>query len=101
MEEEIHQLHNFSIDKFGKDLRSRLKSATKSDPDIQAIMEAIRTNWPSTLNSPEVLHYKKHHESLTVVDDTLLLGDKVVISKSLQPKILKSLHKGHPGIRRM
>ncbi|XP_011860844.1 PREDICTED: uncharacterized protein K02A2.6-like, partial [Vollenhovia emeryi] len=86
---------------FGEDLRFKLKTATGADPDLATIIEAIRENKVPASNSPTVEHYKKRWDCLSIVDNTLLLGDRVVIPQSMQSSILSSLHKGHPGIRRM
>ncbi|XP_018346784.1 PREDICTED: uncharacterized protein K02A2.6-like [Trachymyrmex septentrionalis] len=101
VENEIQRIRDFSIDKFGEELRLKLRSATSTDPDLQAIMEAIRNNKTPTISSPTVEHYKKRLDFLSIVDDTLLFGDRVIIPQGIQASILLSLHKGHPGIRRM
>lgn len=33
VEDEVQRIRDFSIDKFGKDLRLKLKTATNADPD--------------------------------------------------------------------
>jgi len=101
VENEIQRIRDFSIDKFEEELRLKLKSATSTDPDLQAIMEAIRSNKTPTISSPTVEHYKKRLDFLSIVDDILLFGDRVIIPQGIQASILLSLHKGHPGIRRM
>ncbi|XP_011685490.1 PREDICTED: uncharacterized protein K02A2.6-like [Wasmannia auropunctata] len=101
VDNEIQQIRDLSIDKFGKDFRHKLKTATGLDPDLKTVMKAIQDNKFPIACSPIVEHYKKRADCLTIVDDTLLLGDRVVIPQSMQSSILSSLHKGHPGIRRM
>ncbi|KYN20078.1 Uncharacterized protein K02A2.6 [Trachymyrmex cornetzi] len=100
-ENEIHLIRDSAIDTFGKDLRLQLATATDSDPDLKTVMNAIQNNVFPTECSPIVEHYKKRIDCISVVSNSLLLGDRVIIPKSMQPDILSSLHKGYPGIRRM
>ncbi|XP_020296688.1 uncharacterized protein K02A2.6-like [Pseudomyrmex gracilis] len=101
VENEIHLIRDFSIDKFGKDLRLKLKSATLADPDLSAGIEAIRIGKTPSSDSPVVKLYSKRLDHLSIIDDTLLLRDRIVIPQSMQSSILTLLHNGHPGIRRM
>lgn len=101
VEWEVQQIRNLSIDAFEKNLRDKLKTATKADEDLAAVMEAVANGWKTATNSEIVQHYKKRHDNLSTVDETLLLGGRVIIPKTMQSEILAALHKDHPGIRRM
>lgn len=41
VEREVQQIRNLSIDSFGKNLRDKLKTATKADKDLLAVIKAI------------------------------------------------------------
>lgn len=71
------------------------------DPLLCSIFDAIKEGWKTSETSQALEHFKKRSEELTIVDNTLLFNDRVVISEKLRPTILKALHQGHPGIRRM
>lgn len=101
IDSELLQVKNLSIDVFGTNLRKELRQATKEDPVLCSVCKAIKRDWKTTEKSEPFLPFKKRAEELTIIDDTLLLGDRVVIPDKLRPKILTALHKGHPGIRRM
>ncbi|XP_011859820.1 PREDICTED: uncharacterized protein K02A2.6-like [Vollenhovia emeryi] len=95
------------IDKFRRDnaeelqeLRNKLKTASKEDPFLRSVFNAIKEGWKTTKNPSPLDYFRKRSEELSIVDDTLLLGDRIVVPKKLQPTILAALHKGHPGIRR-
>lgn len=94
------EIKNLSIDFFGKELRNNLKLATQEDPLLQSVLQAVKTGWKELNNSKPLEHFKRRAQDLTIVDDTLLLGDRIVIPEKLKPAILAVLHKGHPGIRR-
>ncbi|XP_024875936.1 uncharacterized protein K02A2.6-like, partial [Temnothorax curvispinosus] len=100
MESELLQLKNRSIDFFGKELRNNLKKATKEDPLLRSVFQAISEDWKTKEVSESLEYFKRRSEDLSIVDDTLLFGDRVVIPEVLRPTILAALHKGHPGIRR-
>ncbi|XP_011861714.1 PREDICTED: uncharacterized protein K02A2.6-like, partial [Vollenhovia emeryi] len=99
-ESELLHLKNSSIDIFGKELRNKLKTASKEDPFLRSVFNAIKEGWKTTKNPSPLDYFRKRSEELSIVDDTLLLGDRIVVPKKLQPTILAALHKGHPGIRR-
>lgn len=100
IESELLQIKNLSIDFFGKDLRDKLKAATREDPLLRQVFQAIKMDWKVSDDSELLEHFKKRSARLTIIDDTLLLDDRVVIPEKLKPTILAALHKGHPGIRR-
>lgn len=101
VKEEIQQLKKYSIDQFGTTLKKELKHSTKEDEHLNAVMEAIKNNWNVPIKSDIVDQFMKRRDNLSIVDDTLLLEDRVVIPMCLQRKILTSLHKGHPAIRQV
>ncbi|XP_018397778.1 PREDICTED: uncharacterized protein K02A2.6-like [Cyphomyrmex costatus] len=99
VESELLQIKNLSVDFFDKELWDKLKLASKECPTLRSVFLAIKQGWKTKV-SPDVEPYKKRAEDLSIVDDTLLLGDRIVIPEKLRPLILDILHKGHPGIRR-
>ncbi|XP_046142387.1 uncharacterized protein K02A2.6-like [Osmia bicornis bicornis] len=102
VEEEVEQLRNNAIDSFGKNLREKLKSTTNSDEDLLRVLNALRNGWSEPADTSEYLqHFKNRRDSLSIVDGTLMLGDRVVIPRKMVPDTLQALHRGHPGIRRM
>ncbi|XP_055604780.1 uncharacterized protein K02A2.6-like [Uranotaenia lowii] len=60
--------------------------------------------WPSDLSSIQhetVKQFHSNRKSLAVVKGCLMMADRLVIPNSLRQRILKQLHRGHPGIERM
>jgi len=100
IDSEILHVKNLASDFFGKELRDKLKSATKKEDSLlRAVFQAIKTGWKAKID-PDLEPFKRRSEDLSIVDDTLLLGDRIVIPEKLKQTILTALHKGHPGIRR-
>ncbi|KMQ87705.1 rna-directed dna polymerase reverse transcriptase and integrase domain containing, partial [Lasius niger] len=95
------------IDKFRRDnaeelqeLYNKLKKAIREDPLLRSVFQVIKEGWKMSENPELSEHFKRRSEKLTIIDDTLFIGDRVVIRKKLKPTILAAFHKGHPGIRR-
>ena len=80
-----------------------VSKATRNDKILSAVLSCLRTgNWPERLNMTDEMHpYYLHRNELTIEQDILLRGCRVVIPSSLQGKVLDQLHDTHPGICRM
>ncbi|RLU19988.1 hypothetical protein DMN91_008547 [Ooceraea biroi] len=87
------------IDKFRRDNADELQVARIQATEAE-ILYAIREGWKAKGNAEPLEHFRQRAEELSIIDDTLLFGDRVVIPEKLKPTILAALHKGHPGIRR-
>ena len=61
----------------------------------------VREGWPQKIDTPDVQEFKKYATSLSVTDDCLINGNRVVIPEAMQPQILDILHLGHFGMQRM
>ncbi|VDO89638.1 unnamed protein product [Heligmosomoides polygyrus] len=55
-------------------------------------------SWPTIIKNPDLLSYCSRRDSLSTLNGSLLLAHRVVITAQLQPRVLRQLHKGHPGI---
>uniref|UniRef100_A0AC34RCX0 Reverse transcriptase domain-containing protein n=1 Tax=Panagrolaimus sp. JU765 TaxID=591449 RepID=A0AC34RCX0_9BILA len=59
-----------------------------------------RIGWPTKVNEPFNL-YSKNKDKLTLDQGIILYDDRVVVPTSFREKVLKELHKSHPGSSRM
>ena len=81
-----------------------VKSATKKDRVLAQVKRYIQEGWPATKNLPEEVKVFAHKkEELTVEDDVILWGPRVVIpdNPNMKERILEELHSTHPGIVKM
>ena len=78
----------------------QLKTATNHDPILGQVVQCIRNGWPVAA-SDELKPYVARKLELTLQDDCVLWGTRVVIPKKLQAAILEQLHKDHAGICRI
>uniref|UniRef100_A0A183CHH4 RNA-directed DNA polymerase n=1 Tax=Globodera pallida TaxID=36090 RepID=A0A183CHH4_GLOPA len=86
-----------------------LVAETKDDSGLQQIMKFVKNLWPEPknfretefLSSEKYVQFHRRKDDISIVNDCLMLGERIIIPKALQKQILKMLHQGHPGTRRM
>ena len=76
------------------------KLATKYDATLSRVLDYGKRGWPKEISN-DVQPYVQYQTELSVENNCLLWGTRIVIPKSLQDTFLKSLHDNHPGINRM
>ena len=77
-----------------------LRAATLTDPVLSKVVCYVQSGWPQDC-TPTLCPYLSHRFELMVEGECLLWGIQVIVPKKLQKKLLKKLHKDHPGISRM
>ena len=83
----------------------RLKSVrreTQSDEQMQCLHKVIIEGWPQTRQEcPErIQEFWNHRDELTVMNDIIFKGEKIVIPRSLRDEMLGKIHTGHIGIEK-
>ena len=74
---------------------SEVKTETKNDSTLQKLSQAIQTDhW----SDPEIQSYTNVRDELSVCDDLVLRGIRLVLPKSLQHQAIELAHTGHQGI---
>ena len=75
---------------------STIKEATNQDPVLQFLRECImKNNWPK-VSMTRPYHGIRHE--LTVIDDIILRGSRILMPPSLRERTLKLVHEGNQGI---
>lgn len=77
-----------------------VKSATGKSELLQSVISTMEAGWKSK-NPPELAPFYSRRDGLAVIDGCLMFNDRIVIPFCLQKRVLKQLHRGHPGIERM
>ena len=76
----------------------RIRNETKNDDLLKHVMQCIKSEqWPKEVDKLLKPYYDKRRE-LTIEDDVIFWGIRVVIPFSIQWEVLKELHTQHPGI---
>ena len=79
----------------------QFREAQKDDPICSKVIEFTQNGWPARHVIKGILKkYWGEKDKLSVVDDLLLHGTRVVVPESLQYEILMKIHHGHQGIQR-
>nr|CAX83703.1 Gag-Pol polyprotein [Schistosoma japonicum] len=80
---------------------SDIQIASRNDAMIRRAMKYVTQGWPRIAFEGDMKQLYQRRDSLCVVDDCLMFGERVVVPKSLQPRMLQQFHSGHPGTWRM
>ena len=75
----------------------KVREATKADETLQEVIKLVTTGGEWAKNE-EINKFKFVKEELSVADGLVLRGDRVVIPKKLQRKVVKLAHGSHQGI---
>jgi hypothetical protein len=73
-----------------------IKESTDLDEELQEIKRYIKSGWPLSHVQP---YYAVRNE-LSLVDNCVVKGRRVVIPRAITGKILDLLHQSHAGITR-
>ncbi|XP_058456713.1 uncharacterized protein K02A2.6-like [Malaya genurostris] len=78
-------------------------SATNKDKILQQVIQYIQRGWPSVkqITEPNLKIFCSRQESLTIVKGCIMFHDRIIIPAVFRTRILKQIHRGHPGIERM
>ena len=72
---------------------------TRKDKVLRQVMQYIRPGWNNNPSSKLLPYFQRRYE-LTIENDMLLWGEKVIIPELLREILLKELHGEHLGIFR-
>ena len=77
---------------------AEIKDAANQDDTIQHLKQVIQSgrNWDK--NDPVLKPYYKIQQELTVADDLILRGHRLLVPEKLRPRILQLAHEGHQGV---
>lgn len=103
MECSIRSVINESLEGFPLSFKM-VQAETRADDTLQQVIRFVNTSWPSKktdLSDPQVQQFYLRRDSLTVVADCVMYGERLVIPPKFRKRVLQQLHKGHPGVERM
>ena len=79
---------------------SQLRRATYRDILLSKVLKYTKRGWPTEVKEP-LRPFWNRQDELTIEDDCLLWGGRVVIPLKLRAKLLEELHRDHSGMMRM
>ncbi|XP_048828016.1 uncharacterized protein K02A2.6-like [Brienomyrus brachyistius] len=74
---------------------------TDKDPVLKVVKQLVLTGWPKHVQDEALKPYFQRKYELTVEDDCLLWGLRVVVPEKLRGRLLSELHEHHWGIVKM
>ena len=77
-----------------------IRKATQSDKILSQVLHFTREGWPHS-PTEELKPYFSRRQEISIEDNCLLWGIRVIIPNSLRKYLLTELHKDHPGIVKM
>ncbi|XP_062713307.1 uncharacterized protein K02A2.6-like [Aedes albopictus] len=81
-----------------------VQEATSRCPVLKQVIQYTQCGWPSnvdSITSTAVRPFFAHRDALSVVKGCIMKSNRLVIPASFYQRILKQLHRGHPGMERM
>lgn len=74
---------------------------TKNDEILSKVYNYINSSWPYSIREPQLLNFYNRRLELSIQDNCILMGSRIVIPNKLRLQILELLHEGHIGMVRM
>ena len=79
-----------------------ITNETKKDKLLQTTIKYTTSGqWPKMNRENELYNLYTRQDNLSVIEDCLAYKDRIVIPKTLQDAVMKTLHEGHPGMTKM
>ena len=76
------------------------RRAQNSDPVCSLVSKHCQNGWPGKQRIDEVMKsYREVHGELSMHNNLLLFGSRIVVPASMQQETLRKLHQGHRGIQ--
>ncbi len=78
-----------------------IKKWTRRSPVLARVLNFIRQGWPCKCPDPALQSYFQRRDELSVQDDCILWGNRVVVPPQGRSQVVDELHETHPGICNM
>ena len=79
----------------------QVKNWTKRTPILARVLKFIKQGWLSKCPDGEFQPYFQRRDELSVQDDCILWGNRVVVPPQGRRQVVDELHETHPGICKM
>ena len=78
----------------------QIKALTDQDPVLATVRRFVKQGWPKSVQH-EFRPYHSRKLELSIQEDCVLWGSRIVVPMPGREKLLSLLHDGHPGISKM
>lgn len=80
---------------------AKLRVETRNDKILSKVLRLTKRGWPKECPKQVLKPYWNRRHELTIEEECLLWGTRVIIPTKLQSRIMEEVHQGHPGVVRM
>ena len=78
-----------------------VRQETNSDPILSLVVKRLKNGWQPEDGGSEIGPFYRRRAELSLSDNVILWGSRVVVPSTLRPAILELLHADHQGIAKM
>lgn len=79
-----------------------VRQATRNDNQMQILKQTILDGWPETrkMCQTSVVEFWNHRDELSVAEDIIFRGQKIVIPTALRHEMVQKVHDSHMGVEK-
>ena len=83
-----------------KDFLDRVRTATQKDQELQLLTQQVKLGWPKKISEVDdtIKCYWSFREDITIAEDILVKGHRIIVPKAMREYMLKQVHEGHFGM---
>ncbi|CAG9131885.1 unnamed protein product [Plutella xylostella] len=81
--------------------QKEVKEATHNDTVLKSVVKYCLTGWPRKITDKDIKPYFMCRNELSLEEDCLIRGSKLIIPECLRKNVLVELHSGHLGISKV
>ena len=83
-----------------KDFLDRVRTATQKDQELQLLAQQVKLGWPKKISEVDdkIKCYWSFREDITIAEDILVKGHRIIVLKDMREYMLKQVHEGHFGM---
>lgn len=102
IEEDISAILNININAIPVTFKM-IENEMTNDTILQDVIKYHQSRWPesSKITDAALKQFYLRRESLSIVRNCLMYGERLVVPEKFHQRVLRTLHKHHPGIERM
>ena len=99
MDTELEILTIHLVIPFSQEKTDQLKTATQNDTTLAALRKLIIDGWPPHKHAvaTDIKHYWDFREELSVYDDIIFKGEKILVPEVMIPTVLDAIYAGNRG----
>ena len=79
----------------------KIETATKNDKILSKIYHFVLSGWPKEIKDIFLKPYFRKRDEISIVNNVLVWGNRVIIPENVQNSVLQMLHNSHMGIVKM